>query len=145
MALRLSYDTAALRVCVDQALDGRIRGRIVSQRLSAPIVFSDVTDLILQAEGVMDAQKFPQAFQRIRTFAPGSGPDVPAAQTREEMTPQETVAAARGAQDTFLIHVDTRQNATWQGAVDWLDGSPKQNFESILELIKFVDQRYFHP
>ena len=71
MSIRLNHNSAALRVCVDRAEQGRISGRVFGQRLVRPIVFTDIGDLLLQVEAVLDAQNFPQAFQRVRTFVPG--------------------------------------------------------------------------
>jgi len=142
LSVKLNYTAAALRVCVDRNENGHLIGRVVSQRLSQPIHFSDVAHLILQVDAVLDEQKFPQAFQRIRTLSPAAAPEVPAAQRKEEMLSQQEVEGAEGALGTFQIHITTRQHASWQGFADWLDGSPRQNFESTLELIKFIAARY---
>lgn len=143
MATRFNYRAAALRICVDTAENGRVSGRIYSQRLRAPMAFTDVGNLLVQVDTLLDVQKFPQAFQRIRTFTSAPPPGVPAALSPEEMLSPETVDAAQGERATFLIHITTRQSATWQGFVDWLDGSPKQTFSSALELMKFMDERLF--
>ena len=59
MSIRLNHNSAALRVCVDRAEQGRISGRVFGQRLVRPIVFTDIGDLLLQVEAVLDAQNFP--------------------------------------------------------------------------------------
>jgi len=143
MALRFNYHDAALHICVDSTENSIFAGRIVSRRLSAPMSFSDAAHLLLQVDALLDEQAFPQAFQRIRTFSDSGAHSVPAARTPEEMLPQETVAAARGAVCTFILQVTSRQGATWQGFLDWQDGSPRQNFSSALEFLKLVDDRLF--
>lgn len=40
---------------------------------------------------------------------------------------------------TFLIHVIETQNSTWQGRITWLEQKKKENFRSLLELIKLMD------
>jgi hypothetical protein len=40
---------------------------------------------------------------------------------------------------TFVIRVERRQNATWQGEVQWLDGQRQQRFRSVLELIYLLE------
>ena len=142
MPQTLNYTDAALRVCVDRAEGGQIQGRMVGRRLTGPVPFGDVGSLLLQAEAVMDAQNFPQAFQRGRSFVARSA-GAPAAQRPEEGMPRQAVEGAEGAEATFVLHVDTRQRATWQGTVDWLDGGAPQPFESVLELLKLIDQRFF--
>lgn len=142
------HTSAALRVCVDQMEGGRISGRVVSRRLTRPIRFDDVGSLLLQIEAVLDVQKFPQAFQRTRTFQPRQAPGeeapaaaqtAPAAPSLAEGMPEAEVEAAHGAVSTFLLFVFTRQNTTWQGVLDWLDGSPRVRYSSVLELLKLVD------
>ena len=142
MSVKLNYGAAALRVCVDRNKDGHLSGRVVSQRLSQPIRFSDIAHLILQVDAVLDEQKFPQAFQRIRTLSPSATPEVPAALRAEEMLSRQEVDSAQGDLGTFVIHLTTRQHASWQGFTDWLDGGSRQRFESTLELIKFISRRF---
>lgn len=40
---------------------------------------------------------------------------------------------------TFVVRVRHRQNATWQGEVLWAEENETQNFRSVLELIKLID------
>ncbi len=40
---------------------------------------------------------------------------------------------------TFVVHVVSQENATWQGQVTWLDEKKTLNFRSMLELIKLMD------
>ena len=141
MAIRFNYQSSALRVCVDALDGGRISGRIVSQRLSDELSFSDVNDFITKMDALLDVQVYPQAFRSIRTFTAKERPSVPAAMTEEEMMPADTVEAATGAITTFRLQIFTRQNADWQGRVDWLDGSPAVMFDSTLEFIKLTARR----
>ena len=141
---RLNHQTAALRVCVDRAEGGRLSGRVVSRRLTRPMAFTDIGSLLLQVEAVLDAQKFPQAFERTRTFDPKKQLRVPAAPSLDEGMSPEAVEAAAGEVSTFQLYVITRRNTTWQGAVDWLDGSPRVAFDSVLELIKLTDEHLSH-
>lgn len=138
----LNICQSTLRVCVDAAECGRISGRVFGQLLSAPLTFTDTGDLILRVDQILDAQNYPQAFQRARTFAPR-----PAAATLSASGPDtglsaETVRAASGAVATFQLSVVSRRSSTWQGFVDWLDGSPLLRFPSALELIRVIDARF---
>lgn len=141
--LKLNQTTAALRVCVDRAECGRLSGRVYGQRLTAPIAFADFADLLLRVDAVLDAQAFPQAFERTRVFRPNCTEGIPAAESLEEGLPAVAVAAAQGEVGTFTLHVVTRRNTTWQGFVDWLDDAQPQEYASVLELIKLVGQHIF--
>lgn len=143
MPANLTHSNAALRVCIDKVQDDGISGRVFSRRLTAPLPFSDIGSMLLKLEAVLDRQNFPQAFQRTRTFTAGKHTSVPAAASLDEGMSAEEVAAATGALATFVIYVITRRSTTWQGRVDWLDGSPPEAFSSVLELIKLIDQHLF--
>lgn len=41
--------------------------------------------------------------------------------------------------ETFMIHIMSRENASWQGQVTWLNQTETRNFRSMLELIKLMD------
>ena len=41
--------------------------------------------------------------------------------------------------ETFVIRIYGQENATWQGEVQWTSGQKKQNFRSVLELMKLID------
>ena len=42
-------------------------------------------------------------------------------------------------QPTFMVKVQYRQNASWQGTIRWLEGNVEKPFRSTLELIKLMD------
>ena len=112
MAIRLNYQSAALRVCVDKAEDGRFCGRIAGQRLSAPISFADINDFVVQVDAMLDAQRFPQAFQKIRTFTDKDVPIVPAAKTKEELSDFDVVNSVCGGIATFSFQVFSRKTSS---------------------------------
>ena len=141
MAIRFNYQSSALRVCVDTLQDGQIAGRIVGQRLSSPLSFHDINDFIAKIDTLLDIQVYPQAFRSLRSFTAKEKPSVPAAMTEEEMMPAEEVESAKGTVSTFRVQIFTRQNADWQGRIDWLDGSPAPMFDSTLEFIKLTADR----
>lgn len=137
----LTSPSAALRVCVDQSDNGRISGKVYSQRLTRPMAFSDMGSLILRLDEVLEKQNFPQAFQHSRSFREHES-NVPASADPSEGIPLAEVEQASGALSTFTLYVMSRRNASWQGLVDWMDGSPRQQFASALELIRLAEDRF---
>ena len=133
---------STLRVCVDAAESGRISGRVLSRLFSAPLSFADMGDLVLRVDEILDAQNFPQAFQRARTFAPHPASVTLAASGPDTGLPPETVNAAAGAVTTFQLCIISRRSSSWQGFVDWLDGSSRRRFSSALELIRIADAHF---
>ena len=140
MPAKMNHYDAAIQVCVDRVEEGRFSGRMASRRFTAPIPFTDVGNLLLQVEEVLNRQNFPQAFERARTFVPrGEGSLPVAADLKSGMTPEE-VDNASGAVDTFRLYIITRRNATWQGFLEWSDGT-RQEFSSALEFLKLTGGR----
>ena len=55
------------------------------------------------------------------------------------MLTAEEVLANRGEEATFILHVQYRQNSTWQGKLIWLEVEQEEGFCSVLELLKLLD------
>ena len=45
----------------------------------------------------------------------------------------------RGKEATFILHVQFRQNSTWQGKLIWLEEEAEETFCSVLEILKLLD------
>ncbi|MBE6987186.1 MAG: hypothetical protein E7432_00220 [Ruminococcaceae bacterium] len=46
----------------------------------------------------------------------------------------------KGDKATFIVQVQFRQNATWQGTVQWVEKGVTQRFRSELELMKLMGE-----
>ncbi len=132
----------ALRICVDRLHQGTMEGRVFSGRLTAPLVFADWSSLALRLERIFDCQKLPQSFQSPRTFLRDThwGEDVAIGDTAEGMS-EELVSTQYGQLATFEVVVITRRYSSWQGWVDWLDGSARQPFAGYLELLHLMEEK----
>lgn len=40
----------------------------------------------------------------------------------------------------FLVRIQYRQNTTWQGTIQWLDGKKSKHFRSLMELIMLIQE-----
>lgn len=145
MSLKLNYFSSAFRICVDEVRDHYISGRIVSQRLMEPVPFSDINQLISQLDAAMDGQQYPKAFQQIRSFKAGNIQDsihkLPLAMCNDEMISGEDISALCGKTATFQLHITLRQNASWQGFINWMDMNARQEFNSTLEFLNILDHK----
>ena len=140
---RFSYKKAALKICIDTRVDGRISGRVYSERLKTPIHFGDLNEFLVSAERVFDIQQFPQAFQRLRDYNHSNKAE-DESKYNDESIPyldEGVVSSASGQMATLVINILTRQNSTWQGYIDWLDGEGQKEFQSDLELITTIDAK----
>lgn len=138
MTLHFNAQASALHVCVNSTYGSGFCGRITGPRLNAPLFFTDINNFIVQVDALLDIQQFPQAFQRIRSFTSKEQPSVPAVLTMEEMNSHTADEALTDNGTAFLLYIFSRQNASWQGAVDWMDGSDRQLFSSTLEFMRLI-------
>ena len=53
---------------------------------------------------------------------------------------QGSVISPVGKGCTFLVKVQVRQNTTWQGTIQWLDGKKSRHFRSLMELIILMQE-----
>ena len=59
--------------------------------------------------------------------------------SREEMNEKH------GERATFVVRIQYRQNATWQGQVTWAEKQQTMQFRSALELLKLIDSTVGAP
>ena len=123
-------------------------GRLHSRYLEAPYVFIDLYQMIHKMEEIFDTNRFPQAFLSPRTFKVSkSGKKKTNPERNDEMNQeidqemnQEIDINGDSGKCTFEITVRFRQNATWQGQVLWAEKNMRQNFRSVLEMLKLMDE-----
>ena len=137
-----THDNSVLRVCVDGVNDHATFGRVFSRRLVETLEFTDLNSLFLRLEQLFDRQNFPQAFQRTRVIVRDTLlQEAAAAADASAGMSEDMVSAQRGAVATFDLRVTSRRDATWQGDVDWLDGSARQEFACSLELLRMLSAK----
>lgn len=141
--MNLNHVTNIFRVCINNNQGNQISGVIYGRQLNDPIPFSDIGNLLLVLDEIMDAYDFPKAFHRKRSFELSPGSAGFTSDESKDFIDEETFASAAGTIATVDISVLTRQNATWQGFLDWRDGRPKESFGSALELIRQIDSELF--
>lgn len=96
--------------------------------------FNDIVSLMRICEVMFNTAQFPQATHELRTFnqenqRKGWG-------ALKEMETNDVPES----QTSFVVNVQYRQNATWQGTIRWIDQDQEKKFRSTLELIKLMDQ-----
>lgn len=115
-------------VCIDDCADGVYTGRLINLGLPEPIKFHGVMQFLLEMEKLLDDMRFPEPFVQTRNFALTAGSPA--------NTEQDT---AYGHLATFNLRVLFRQNASWQGSVQWLEGRQEESFRSVLELLLLMN------
>lgn len=143
-------NSATSYVFVDRLCHNDIHGRVYNPFLKREAAFQGVYSLLKNLEWIFDALDFPQATHVTRVFnlarpdtnkamqATGQKYRKQVSEVVEEVATHEIKAEPDG-KGTFIIRVLYRQNATWQGSIQWVEGKKTQNFRSDLEMLKLID------
>lgn len=136
------YPASAMRVCIDRISGMEIGGRAYCPQLEEPIVFEDLGLFLLMADRALDSRGYPLAYQKKRSFLSDSSSTQEGEQLYKEVKPLRQheqvidVSAKRGEICTFLVHVLSRRNCSWQGRIDWIDDGDFDVFNSALEFLR---------
>ena len=99
-------------VCVDSYENGVLQGRFFNPACPQGRPFGSLMQFFTGIDEMLDRLKMPQSFTANRSFSS------PAA---------------------VSLRVMFRRNASWQGAVSWLEGGQEESFRSALELAFLMD------
>lgn len=127
---KIVFPLNGLRVCVDQFSTYDLSGRVYS-RLAGEMKFSTFSEFLLKADRLMDEKKFPQSFQKKRTF--DENMETMSGKFGNEMSDQEIIEQ-KGKYRTFDLVIQSRKKTTWQGFIRLESGEFAGEFESVLEL-----------
>ncbi len=126
-------------VCVDGVENGDIYGRYFHRYKKEETFFPDSATLIIEMERFYDDIGYPQAAIKTRKFIERKGGRIPAKEHMAIISDSQTLMQFRGKLATFLVGVTSRQNASWQGDVVWMEQQIRKHFCSDMELVVFVD------
>ena len=126
-------------VCVDGVENGDIYGRYFHRYKKEETFFPDSATLVIEMERFYDAIGYPQAATKTRKFMEREREKVPAKEHMTVIYDSQTLMQFRGKLATFLVGVTSRQNASWQGDVVWMEQKIRMHFCSDMELVVFVD------
>ena len=134
MALITSV-AAKAHVQVDSYQDKELQGIVYSAFYKARVPFRNTYEMMSVLESLFDKLHFPQSSMSHRRFVKSPNQKL-IMKSGERMERQEPLSGKAN----FVVHVQFRQNATWQGTVQWVDANKTQRFRSALELLKLMDE-----
>lgn len=127
-------------VCVDGVENGDIYGRYFHRYKKEETFFPDSATLVIELERFYDAIGYPQAATKTRKFMERKGGRIPAKEHMAVISDGQDLIQLRGNLATFLVGVTSRQNASWQGDVIWMEQKIRKHFCSDMDLMVFVDE-----
>lgn len=141
MSDKTLYAPNLICICVNKAVKGDYSGLLWNQYQDEPREYHSSIELIKIMDNWYDEWKFPQCSTSCRQFRKKSEKDnIQTGKTGEELQMDaRRIQKKKGDQETFIVRVKYRQNATWQGEVIWAEREEKEYFRSALELLKLID------
>ena len=122
-------------ICVAAWEESRILGRFY-HAATGKGAFKDMNQLLLRLEERFDEVNAPRATPVSRSF----GQRVKVQKDKGKGTVEKMKEKPEaGKKATFMVQVQYRENASWQGQITWVEANQTRNFRSALELIKLMD------
>ena len=131
--------TSVFVICVDKGGPTRLSGRMYHPYSDEQMNFSSPDVIFNIMERVFDHIGFPQASSKLRSFGKNKKPENCNGAEAEKLMQEDILSVQKGSKGTFVVHVKSRQNATWQGKITWAEKNLSRNFRSVLELLKLID------
>ena len=127
-----------LVLCVDKINKNDLLGRLYTRYSTEAVPFKSLMEVICSLDAFFDEIKFPQKTLKLRSFDEPKLEKEPS--KRKLVQKVSDMMKHRGDLATFVVHIQYRQNATWQGKVVWTEKKKEIPFRSALELIKLIDE-----
>ena len=132
----VSSNISRFRVIVESTENYDIAGTLYNDFYGFAIDFNGIRQMISYLDEFFDYVNFPQATHKKRSFHEQQP-------NREIKHPYHGLrdVSAEAMQDkhaAFLLHVQFRQNSTWQGTLEWIDEKKIKRFRSELEMIGMI-------
>lgn len=114
-------------------------GEIYHLYSEEPIKIRSSYQICVEIDKLCDEIGYPARNVNMRSFREQA--ETPRKNYREanRVMSFDNLTEKSGDQGTFMVHVQYRQNATWQGQITWMEKKETQNFRSALELLKLID------
>lgn len=125
-----------LSICIDSVNHREGKGRLYHCYSREAVPFENEFQLIAKMDDLFEHINYPQAAMKSRQFIEKENTKT---QEAVRVMDKDVVINQSGDQATFIVHVQYRQNATWQGQVVWAEKKITKNFRSALELLKLID------
>ncbi len=139
-------DFSSISICVDEYEAGEMKGRIYSSLREEPETFNSVITLIKNIDKIFDEGEYPQATMKVRGFNKPGKTQETAKKIEKPMASVGRInfskASIKGRKATFGVRVMFRQNASWQGSLNWIEKNREESFRSVLEMIMLIDSAF---
>lgn len=137
---RMKRTSNCVGVIIDESKKG-FKGRVYNCFDKEPQHFDDINELFYIVESVMDALNFPALKTKCRQFKKTESTFVPKRIDVEKQIIEPENLLPDMEKEGYVIMVTGRDNATWQGSVYNKSKDEEVNFNSEVELIKYLSNQ----
>lgn len=130
----VSSNISRFRILVNETDNYNVSGVLYNEYYELSMKFHGIREFFASLDQFFDYVNFPQASHEHRTFdaVKTKRKEVPSTMKKDKITDEI------GNKATFTVHVQFRQNASWQGTIQWVEGGKTQRFRSELEMLKLM-------
>lgn len=126
-----------------------LTGSVTNEFLRRTVYFQDVVGLLAILEQTYDFLSFPQSTFSYRSFHsfPRQKGRIRSAMKAgvKFMEKRPPELEHQNEKASFLVHVQFRQHATWQGSITWVEKGVTQYFRSTLEMLRLMSEALEDP
>lgn len=124
-------------LCVNEMNETDIAGELVHMYTQENIKFRNSMQMYRIMEELYNRLNYPQMSVKTRGFVE----EEKTVKKEEAVRCRKTneILQERGVIATFAVDVMSRQNATWQGEICWLERGITLHFLSLMELLAMID------
>lgn len=124
-------------VCINRINNHDASGYLYTSFKRDGTGFDNLIGLCNLLDSWFDRYNYPQPTHLYRSFKGEKQKVVSAKKAGDVINMNEH--ESRGDKATFIVNVKFRQNASWQGTIQWVDGQKTQQFRSTMEMLKLID------
>ena len=117
--------------------DETMRGCIYNEYYKKVFHFQNEYEMISAMEDLFNSLAFPHASFESRSFQDKFKKII---KKVDDVMDDSMKDLRQNEKTTFIVNVQYRQNATWQGTITWVEENRTQHFRSALEMLKLMEQ-----
>ena len=124
-------------ICVDEYEKQKVLCRVYHAGNKYPLYLYEMGRLLIEIDRILDELHYPESSTAGRSFKRLA---LDRSKTKERVSMTKKVEIQqKGGKGTFVVQIQYRQHATWQGKVVWAEKDESRPFRSALELLKLID------
>lgn len=138
IARMVKLSPAQIMISLEAGKHGAMKGHVFSGYYHKVYAFVNECDLLRSVGMLCDSMQYPQASFGHRRF--GLKYVKTEIRKADDFVDEEMEAIMSQEKASFVVHIQFRQNATWQGSITWVEKDRTQNFRSSLEMLQLMDE-----